>query len=153
MGHPAHTILLLEDDRAISRLLCFVLQRQGYTVLEASNGTEAIRIGQLHERAVDLLLSDVVLRNETAASVVARLRELCPDARVLFLSGFTLEGLFQGGWLEPGMMADGSTFFLQKPFLPEVLLRAVESVLDREAVANVAHCQSEEVSGSVQRSY
>jgi DNA-binding response OmpR family regulator len=47
MAHAAHTILLLEDDRAISKLLSSVLQRQGYAVLEASNGSEAIRIGQL----------------------------------------------------------------------------------------------------------
>jgi len=153
MGHPAQTILLLEDDHTISKLLCFVLQSQGYTVLEASNSSEAIRIGQLHERAVDLLLCDVVLRTETSASAVAGLRELCPEARVLFLSGFALEGLFQDGLLEPGIMADGSASFLQKPFLPDVLLRAVESVLAREVVANAAHLQSEEVSGYVQCAY
>jgi CheY-like chemotaxis protein len=153
MGHPARTILLLEDDRTISRLLCLVLRRRGYTVLEASDSSEAIRTGQLHERAVDLLLCDVVLDNETAVPAVAGLRKLCPDARVLFLSGFGLDDLLRDGLLEPGMMADGSAFFLQKPFLPDLLLRAVESVLAGEGVPDAVYWRSEEVAGSVQDSY
>jgi CheY-like chemotaxis protein len=153
MGDVPRTILLLEDNCAISRLLCSVLQRQGYTVLVAFNGAEAVRIAQLHKRAVDLLLSDVVLRNETAASVVAGLRELCPEARVLFLSGFNLEDLLQRGLLDRDLMADGSAFFLQKPFSPDVLIRAVEGVLDRETFANTPHWSREEVGCSVRRSY
>jgi len=153
MCHQDRIILVLEDDRAISNLMCFVLRRQGYTVLAASNSSEAIRLGQLHPADVALVLADVWLRNETAASAVASLREQNPEARVLLLSGFTLEGLFQDGWLEPGIMADGSTFFLQKPFSPELLLRVVESVLDRDGVTNAAGWGSQEVSCNVQRAY
>ena len=147
MGQQAATILLLEDDREVSKLLSVVLQRQGYTVLQASNGDEARRIGERHEGPVDLVLSDVVLGNETAASVVAALRARRPQAPVLFLSGFPLEGLFERGLLEPGFMAAGSASFLQKPFSPDALIREVESVLAGDGNGSAANWSKEVSSG------
>src|SRR5579863_10468644 len=107
MSDQAHTILLLEDDRAISTLLCLILRRNGYTVLTASNGSDAAQIGQMHRKRLDLILADVVLRDESGISAVARLRESSPEARVIFLSGFTLDRLFQDGLLDPALMSDG----------------------------------------------
>lgn len=147
------TILLLEDNVAVSKLLCIILRREGYSVLEASNASDAIRLGQRHQNALDLLLADVVLRNELAAPAVARLRELSPESGVLFLSGSTLEVLFERHYLEPGMMSEGRTVFLQKPFLPELLIRAIEAMLHRERATNEADRGYEEVSCNVGQAY
>jgi two-component system, cell cycle sensor histidine kinase and response regulator CckA len=153
MHRVARIILVIEDNSAICKLICFVLRREGYKVLAASSSSEALRIGQLHQMEIDLVLSDVVLRSETAAPVVASLRELNPQARVLYLSGYTIEGLYQGGWLKPGTLSDGSTFFLQKPFLPELLIKVVASALDPEASPDAEHWVREEVACRVQRAY
>jgi two-component system, cell cycle sensor histidine kinase and response regulator CckA len=151
MRYRVPTILLLEDNLAISKLLGIILGRQGYTVLAASNGSDAIRLAQLHRRELDLVLADVMLRNELAAPTVTRLREMNPGTGVLFLSGLTLEGLFEHGCLEPGMMSEARTFFLQKPFLPESLIRAVETLLDEGEATNVRGRGGEEVSCHVRR--
>jgi len=153
MHDRAPMILLLEDNIAISKLLCIVLRRQGYTVLAVSNGSDAIRMGQRHQNALDLVLSDVVLRNELAAPVVARLRELSPEAGVIFVSGSTLELLYERGYLEPGMISKGRTLFLQKPFPPEVLIRTVGTVLHREGATNEADRDCEKVSYIVGHAY
>jgi|SRR5579862_1233154 len=153
MQDRASTILLLEDNIAISKLLCIVLRRQGYTVLAASNGDDAVRIGQRYQNALDLVLSDVVLRNELAAPVVAKLRELSPGAGVIFLSGSNLELLFERGYLEPGMMSNGRTLFLQKPFPPEVLIQTVGTVLHPEGGANEADRECAEVNYIVRHAY
>ncbi len=153
MRYQAPAILLLEDNLAISKLLSIILGRRGYTVLAAANGSEAIRMAQLHGKELDLVLADVVLRNELAAPTVARLRDLSPEAGVLFLSGLTLEGLFEHGYLEPGMMSEARTFFLQKPFLPESLIRVVETLLDEEQAPNVGERGGAEVSFHVRRAY
>ena len=153
MRYRVPTILLLEDNLAISKLLCIILGRQGYTVLAASNGSDAIRPAQLHRKELDSVLADVMLRNELAAPTVARLREMNPGTGVLFLSGLTLEGLFEHGCLEPGMMSEARTFFLQKPFLPQSLIRVVETLLDEEEATNVGERGGAEVSCHVRRAY
>ena len=138
-AQESQTIFLLEDDRAISDLLRCILQSAGYGILEASNGTEAIRICRLHRNAVDLLLCDVVLQDERVDSVVARFREFCPGVRVLFLSGFPLEDLFQRGLLEPRTIYDDSAHFLQKPFSAGALMHAVQNLLPHEAGLTAAN--------------
>lgn len=153
MQDGVSTILLLEDNIAISKLLCIVLRRQGYTVLAASNGSDALRLGQRHQNALDLVLSDVVLRNELAAPVVARLRELRPEAGVIYLSGSNLELLFERGYLEPGILSKSRTLFLQKPFPPEVLVQTVETLLHPEIVANEADRGCAEVKYIVRHAY
>ncbi len=126
------TVLLVEDDRAISLLLSLVFQRHGYTVLHAENRTEAIRLLHLHSNDVQLLLSDVALQNDSGEAVAAQVRTLCPGTAVVFLSGFPLEILVERGFLQSQTLRDGNTFFIQKPFLPNDLLELVERIPRRE---------------------
>src|SRR5581483_7270827 len=98
------SVLLLEDDPMISKLLCSVLHRQGYRVLTAFSEEDAVRIGEAHQNPVDLFLCDVVLQDGSAGSVLSRLRSLRPDVRVLFLSGYALQDLFEQELLDPAVM-------------------------------------------------
>ncbi|MFN7993094.1 MAG: response regulator [Bryobacteraceae bacterium] len=138
MSERRRSILLVEDDPLISKLLCSVLQKQGYRVLPAFNAEDAVAIGESHQNPVDLLLCDVVLQDGSARSVLSRLRSLRPDMRVLLLSGYELEDLFEQELLDPAAIEDGAGF-LQKPFLPAALVQAVENVLCREVAMTATH--------------
>jgi len=119
------TILLVEDQPEVRAIICAALSRHGYTVLEASQGEEALRIAQEDEHHVDLLLTDVVMPAMSGRELARLLTDRCPDIRVLFTSGYTDEAIVRHGAIEPGVA------FIQKPFTPASLLRKVREVLDR----------------------
>jgi PAS domain S-box-containing protein len=120
------TVLLVEDDPSVRGFAVQVLRRQGYTVLEATNGEEALRVVQ--EQAgmkIHLLLTDVVMPQKGGKELADRLKILQPDIKVLFISGYTDNAIVDHGVLEPNIN------FLQKPFSPTTLARKVREVLDR----------------------
>lgn len=119
----SESILLVEDDPVVLRLAARILTDAGYTVFEASEGYEARRMAAEHEDEIDLLLTDVVMPEMDGRRVADMVRERIPDARVLFISGYSHEALAPRGVLEPG------AFLLEKPFSPEQLLRRVREVL------------------------
>jgi len=121
------TILLVEDENAVRILVRKVLQRCGYTVLEAANGPDALRISAGHDEPIDLLLTDVVMPDMSGRELADRLLERNPGLRVLFMSGYTADAIHTQGVLAP----DAS--FLEKPFLPDVLVRKVREVLEAPA--------------------
>jgi signal transduction histidine kinase/ActR/RegA family two-component response regulator len=123
------TVLVVEDEGAIRRLLGRSLRRHGYRVLEAADGNEAITLCERHDPPVHLLLTDVVMRRMGGSELVQRLAHSHPDLRVLYISGYTDRALIHQGRREPG------TAFLQKPFTPETLLRRVREVLDEPRAA------------------
>jgi PAS domain S-box-containing protein len=118
-------ILVVEDELSVRDLAVRVLERQGYELLEASNGNEALRLVQEHAgEKIDLLLTDVVMPGMSGSELAVRLRAAHAEARVLYMSGYTNNSIVHHGILEPDI------YFLQKPFSPEALARKVREVLD-----------------------
>jgi PAS domain S-box-containing protein len=120
----SETVLLVEDEPAVRELAARVLRGQGYTVLEAPNGAEALGLARQRQGAVHLLVTDVVMPGLSGKALVAKLSSICPGLKVLFMSGYTDDAIIHQGVLESGMA------FLQKPFGPQALARKVRGVLD-----------------------
>ena len=121
------TVLLVEDEEAVRALARTVLQRNGYSVLEAPGGPEAVEISERHEGPINLLVTDVVMPGMSGSELAERLTMLSPELKVLYISGYTEEAVGGGGLLRPG------TAFLQKPFTPDVLTHSVRELLDLPA--------------------
>jgi nitrogen-specific signal transduction histidine kinase/ActR/RegA family two-component response regulator len=118
------TILLVEDETRVRKLILDVLRSRGYQVLEATRGEEAIRLAKQHGPEIDMALVDVVMPEMSGPDLVRQIVPLCPKLRVLYMSGYTDEAILHHG------IAESSVAFLQKPFLPDVLARRVREVLD-----------------------
>ncbi len=120
------TILLVEDEAEVRRLARDLLTRQGYLVLEAASGPEALRLWQERSGAVDMVLTDVVMPQMSGPKLVERLKALCPDVRVMYMSGYTDDVIARHGIIS----ADNA--FLQKPFTLDSLAEKVRLVLDQK---------------------
>lgn len=119
------TVLLVEDEPGVRGLTGRVLSRQGYRVLEASNGEEALRVAREHAgEPIDLLVTDVVMPLMGGKTLAERLKAMHPGIRVLYMSGYTDNVVVHHGILDRGVA------FLQKPFGPEALARKVREMLD-----------------------
>jgi len=118
------TILVVEDEAGIRALVRKILRRQGYVVLEASNGDDALKICAGHKGKIDLLVTDVMMPRMSGRELADRLTALRPDLRVLYVSGYTDDAMLGSGSFPSG------TAFLQKPFTLGSLLGKVREVLD-----------------------
>ena len=118
------TVLLVEDAAAVRAVARQVLQRQGYRVLEASEGEDALRLAARHQGTIDLVVTDVVMPRVGGRELAERLLVVRPETRVLYMSGYTDDSVVRHGILEGGVA------YLQKPFSPEGLVRKVREVLD-----------------------
>ncbi len=123
-GRGGETILVVDDEEAVRSSTRRALERAGYPVIPATDGSDAVRLFTEHDGAVDLVVTDVVMPGLGGRELVGRLRIMRPDVRVIFVSGYTEEGVRTRGVLEPG------TVYLEKPFTPEGLLRKVREALD-----------------------
>lgn len=117
------TILLVEDEEEVRRVLHQILTGKGYRVLQAGSGEEALVISRLHRGAVHLLLTDVTMPEMKGPELATRLRAERPQTRVIFMSGYNEEVLTDGGPEAP--------LCLQKPFSPQALGETIRSVLDQ----------------------
>ena len=124
VAYGTETILLVEDDDAVRTLTRIILQSTGYEVLEASNGADARQVAERYANVIHLLVSDVVLPDLAGPQVAKQLISLRPDLKVLYVSGYTDEAIVRHGVLE------SNENFLQKPFMPNDLLRKIREVLD-----------------------
>ncbi len=119
------TVLLVEDEPAVRSLAARVLRQQGYVVLEATNGSEALRLVQTRpDVSIDLILTDVVMPQMGGNMLVNQLRTQQPSVKVLFMSGYPDRSFNQDSTI------DFNLNFLQKPFLPGTLARKVRDVLE-----------------------
>jgi PAS domain S-box-containing protein len=118
------TILVVEDEEVVRTLASRGLREQGYTVLEAKHGLEALEQIERNHQPIDLVISDVVMPELSGRELGTRLAMLRPELPVLYMSGYTGDDVIQRGLLEPGVP------FQQKPFTPEGLARKVRAMLD-----------------------
>ncbi len=118
------TILLVEDEEAVRRLVRDTLVRHGYTVLDAADGVQALHLFEQHGSRIDLLLTDVVMPQMSGRELALRLTSRRPDLKVMYMSGYTGDVIADHGVLEPGVI------LLPKPFSGPVLLRRLREALD-----------------------
>ncbi|HWC74081.1 MAG TPA: ATP-binding protein, partial [Gemmatimonadales bacterium] len=118
------TILLVEDEEPIRTLASAALQRFGYRVLAAADGVEAMTIAGVHEGPIHLLLSDGVLSGVRVPELLRRLTAQRPETKILLMSGYSQEAVFQNDIVTP------NTAFLPKPFTIRQLTERVRQVLD-----------------------
>jgi two-component system cell cycle sensor histidine kinase/response regulator CckA len=116
-------ILVVEDDATVRTLVQKVLTKRGYRVLVAANGVDAVRVAADDGRAIDLLLTDVVMPRRGGTALAEEIRRRHADVRVLYMSGYPDDTIANKG------VADPPTPFLPKPFNPDALLIAVRSAL------------------------
>ena len=114
------TILLVEDEPAVRQLFATALSRAGYTVFEARNGEEAVKVFDQHADAIDLLLTDMRMPYMGGAELAQQLRERKQALKMICISG-------HGGLAATAV----STDFLAKPFSRDEMLKKVREVLDR----------------------
>jgi PAS domain S-box-containing protein len=118
------TLLLVEDEAQVRELTHDILQGQGYQVLAARDGVEALRVAEAHEGPIHLLLTDVVMPRMSGKGLADQLLRTRPEMRVLFTSGYTDNAIVHHGVLAEGIA------FLSKPFELEAIARKVRDVLD-----------------------
>lgn len=119
----SEVILLVDDDAAMRELLSESLRSAGYSVMAAASGSEALRQAAAKEQPIDLLLTDVMMPGMSGTELAARVRQLRPSARVVYMSGATRDALRQRD-----QTIDGP--FLWKPFSTEELTHTVRQVLE-----------------------
>jgi PAS domain S-box-containing protein len=120
----SETILLVEDENDVRRLASSMLRRQGYTVLEAASGGEALQLCERHAGPIDLVVTDVVMPQMNGRQMIDRLRIVRPLVKVLFMSGYTDDAIIRHGAVDQGQP------FLQKPFTTKALASMVRQILD-----------------------
>ena len=124
MPRGAETILLAEDEEMLRALAREVLEMNGYTVLAAANGAEALQLCAQHQGLIHLLLTDVIMPEMSGYTLAEHLQHLRPEMRVLYMSGYTSDAIVHHG------VPDESVNFIQKPFTPDALALKVRAVLD-----------------------
>jgi two-component system, cell cycle sensor histidine kinase and response regulator CckA len=120
----SETVLIVEDEPAVRRVVRMTLESNGYEVLEADSGASALRIAE-GRRAIHLLVTDVVMPEMGGREVAERVMAKHPNARVLYTSGYTDDAVVRNG------VSEATDAFLQKPFTPSSLAEKVRSLLDR----------------------
>ena len=131
-SQDSETVLVVEDDETVRELVCAVLAEQGYEVLCAARGSEALRMAREHPGKIDLMLSDIIMPQMHGPQLARELQSIRPNTKVLFVSGYSDSDISDQGILAPDVR------FLEKPFTPETLGRKVREVLDENGVAHPA---------------
>jgi CheY-like chemotaxis protein len=123
-GQASETVLLVEDETVVRTLVREILERDGYTVVEAATPEQALAASS-HDPEIDLLVTDVVMPRMSGPEIARALSVLRGDLKVLYMSGYSDAVVVKQGLLEPG------TAFLQKPFRAQELTEKVRTLLER----------------------
>jgi PAS domain S-box-containing protein len=124
LPQEAETILLAEDEPSLRWLIARVLRTQGYTVLEAADGNEALALAQANGAKIQLLITDVIMPGLSSKMLAEWLKQVNPGVRVLFISGYINNNAVRDAMSKPG------AFFLQKPFNPTDLSKKVREAIE-----------------------
>jgi two-component system cell cycle sensor histidine kinase/response regulator CckA len=123
---PRTTLLLVEDEPALRTLVVTMLEEEGYAVLQAGNGMDAIAVAERHHGEIDLLLTDVVMPRLSGPELAQQLQTIRPGIEVLFMSGYNDSRLVNRG------VERSKANLLVKPFTPDQLIRLVAELTGRE---------------------
>jgi CheY-like chemotaxis protein len=121
------TILVVEDEEDVRRLTVRILERQGYRVLQASCGNDALLLSKERKEPIDMVLTDVVMPGMSGRQLADQLIGLRPKMKVLYMSGYTDNAVFHHGVLEEGVN------YIQKPFTIGGLMKKMREVLDKSS--------------------
>jgi CheY-like chemotaxis protein len=119
-------VLIVEDEPAVRYMISRALREQGYNVLEANDGPEALRLVEGANGVLDLIITDVIIPGLDGTELARRAAEVEPDLPILFMSGYTDHDIVRRGLLNPNQP------FLQKPFTPGALVRRVAELLEHK---------------------
>src|SRR5687768_6035349 len=122
----SETVLLVEDEEMVRKIVRRLLEENGYKVLQAGGGEEAISLFRRHKEPIDLLITDVVMPKLSGKDVADQMKAVHPETKVLYMSGYTDEAIVHHG------IVDSHIAFLQKPFSERALTRKIREVLDAE---------------------
>jgi len=118
------TLLIVENEAAIRNLLQMALRKDGYTVLSAESGPDALELVRGHDGTIDLLITDVVMPEMNGPELVRQSLLVRPGLQTLFMSGYLDDALGDHGVLPSNVN------FIQKPFSPRVIAQRVREILD-----------------------
>jgi two-component system cell cycle sensor histidine kinase/response regulator CckA len=121
--YGSETVLVVEDQEDVRRVIRTILESYGYHVVEAKDGAEALRLTEEHPTEIHLLLTDVILPGMNGKALSEHMRVLLPKLRVIFMSGYPEDVISRRGVLEQDVP------YLPKPFSPESLAIKVREVL------------------------
>jgi two-component system cell cycle sensor histidine kinase/response regulator CckA len=123
---PHHTVLLVEDEESLLDVLRLVLEANGYNVLTAMDGEEAVRVFEQERSRIAVVLSDMGLPRLGGWDALIRIKEIDPDAKVILASGFYETKLREE------VLAAGAIDFIQKPYVPDIVLRRIADIIAAE---------------------
>jgi signal transduction histidine kinase len=123
-SHGGETVLVVEDESALREVIRRILTRNGYHVLTADSGPEALKTAEHTDETIHLLLTDVIMPHMLGKELASKIRDLYPATRVLYMSGYAQPVLASQGTLDPGVT------LVEKPFSEASLLDHIRAVLD-----------------------
>ncbi|MET0596031.1 MAG: response regulator, partial [Polyangiaceae bacterium] len=124
VSRGTETVLLVEDDATVRAVVRAILSSRGYRVLDTVDAAQAVAICRDATKPIHLLLTDVVMPRMSGRELAARIVEMRPGIKVLYMSGYTEDAIVHHGVVEEGIA------FLQKPITPGTLTKKVREVLD-----------------------
>jgi signal transduction histidine kinase len=123
------TVLVVEDEDIVRELVCEVLEDQGYNVMCARDGIEALNMAEDYDGAIHLLVTDVIMPQMNGHELAGKLSQLRPDMKILYVSGYSDNDIGDHGSLDPRYE------LLQKPFTPQTLARKIREVIREDKYA------------------
>ena len=123
------TVLVVEDEEIVRDLVCDVLEEQGYDVLCAVDGLEALKLAANFDGTIHLLVTDVIMPHMNGHELAAKLSSVRPDMKILYVSGYSDNDIGDHGVLDPRFE------LLQKPFTPQTLARKIHDVIHEGSYA------------------
>ncbi|MFC1552790.1 PAS domain S-box protein [Candidatus Latescibacterota bacterium] len=125
IANGTETILIAEDEPSLRKIAASVLRKKGYTVLEASDGSEALGIAKEYSpKDIHLVVTDIVMPHMGGKELSERIVDYYPEIKILYMSGYTDKSIVHQGVLKPGIK------FLQKPFSPRKIVQKVWQILE-----------------------